>query len=381
MSKRRRQPASASARCWGWLLPLLAWPAPAGAHDFTFTETLIVIKHDGTFVVDMTCDLDELLLGLPPGQESAAVAAQVRALPPDELEAAIERLAEFFRRRVRVIFDGTPAELSISFPEHGTPLAENAALPTVLGTTARLSGRVPPGARVLVFRASAAFPPVALTIFKHDHERSRREILGKGVESAEYLLGEPPAERRVAAVAWPFLLLGFEHILPEGVDHILFVLGLYLLSPRLRPLLWQVTAFTVAHTATLALSMYGIVSLPARVVEPLIALSIVYVAVENLVTQELKWWRPMVVFGFGLLHGLGFAGVLTELAPPRSEFATALLSFNVGVELGQLAVIGLALLLTGWWRGRDWYRGRIAKPASLAIAAVALFWTMERMIS
>ncbi|HMQ14684.1 MAG TPA: HupE/UreJ family protein, partial [Phycisphaerae bacterium] len=195
------------------------------------------------------------------------------------------------------------------------------------------------------------------------------------------LLDEPPAARSGAAVAWQFLLLGFEHILPEGVDHILFVLGLYLLSPRLRPLLWQVTAFTVAHTATLALSMYGVVSLPARVVEPLIALSIVYVAVENLVTQELKWWRPMAVFGFGLLHGLGFAGVLTELAPPRSEFVAALVSFNVGVELGQLAVIGLALLLTGWWRGREWYRGRIVKPASLAIAAVALFWTVERVIS
>ena len=129
-----------------------------------------------------------------------------------------------------------------------------------------------------------------------------------------------------------YLWLGYTHILPKGLDHILFVLGLFLLSPRLKTLLLQVTAFTIAHSITLGLSMYGIVSLPPRVVEPLIALSIAYVAIENLLTRELKPWRVALVFMFGLLHGLGFAGVLRELGLPRDEFLTALLTFNLGVE-------------------------------------------------
>ena len=106
------------------------------------------------------------------------------------------------------------------------------------------------------------------------------------------------------------------------------------------------TAFTVAHSITLGLSIYGVVALPPRVVEPLIALSIAYVAIENLITRELHAWRIGVVFLFGLLHGLGFAGVLRELGLPRGEFLTALLSFNVGVELGQLSVIAAAALVT-----------------------------------
>jgi hypothetical protein len=178
-----------------------------------------------------------------------------------------------------------------------------------------------------------------------------------------------------------YTMLGFTHILPKGLDHILFVLGLFLLSIRWKPLLVQVTAFTLAHTITLGLSIYGIVSLAPAIVEPLIAASIAYVAIENLVTAELKPWRAFVVFGFGLLHGLGFAGVLHEIGLPRSEFLTALLSFNVGVELGQLAVIVSAWLLVGlWWKTRSWYRARLVQPLSALIAAVGVYWTIERII-
>ena len=137
----------------------------------------------------------------------------------------------------------------------------------------------------------------------------------------------------------------------------LFVLGIYLLSGRARSVLWQVSAFTVAHSITLGLSMYGLVAVPPRIVEPLIALSIAYVAIENIFLSELKSWRVALVFAFGLLHGMGFAGALKELGLPRSEFVTALLTFNVGVEAGQLAVIGAAFLLVGWHcANRAWYR-------------------------
>ena len=117
-----------------------------------------------------------------------------------------------------------------------------------------------------------------------------------------------------------------------------------------------------------------------REVEPLIALSIAYVGIENCLTRTLKPWRVVLVFCFGLLHGMGFAGVLSEIGVPRSEFLTALISFNVGVEFGQLAVILLAFLAFGWWREQAWYRLRIVIPCSLFISAIGLYWTVERVL-
>jgi len=188
----------------------------------------------------------------------------------------------------------------------------------------------------------------------------------------------PPVGPR--GTAWRYFTLGFTHILPHGLDHMLFVLGIYLLSGRARSVLCQVSAFTVAHSITLGLSMYGVVAVSPRIVEPLIALSIAYVAIENIFLSELKSWRVALVFAFGLLHGMGFAGALQELGLPRSEFVTALVTFNVGVEAGQLAVIAAAFLFVGrHCADRSWYRSRVVVPASLLIACTAVYWTIERL--
>ncbi len=177
-----------------------------------------------------------------------------------------------------------------------------------------------------------------------------------------------------------YIAIGFEHIVPKGLDHILFVLGLFFLSMRLKPLLIQVTAFTVAHTVSLALASLGLVSVPASIVEPLIAASIVYVAVENVLRRDINLWRTVVVFCFGLLHGLGFAAVLSDIGLDATRFASGLIGFNVGVELGQLSVILTAYLLVGLpFRKLDWYRNRVAIPASLMIGAVGAFWVVERV--
>ncbi|OJU63853.1 MAG: hypothetical protein BGO01_16980 [Armatimonadetes bacterium 55-13] len=182
------------------------------------------------------------------------------------------------------------------------------------------------------------------------------------------------------ATFWSYIKMGFVHILPLGLDHILFVLGLFLLSNRTKDLLKQITAFTIAHSITLALSLYGIVRLPPAIVEPIIALSIVFVAVENIFSKKMTPWRPLVVFIFGLVHGMGFAGVLMEAGLARDSFLKALVGFNVGVELGQLTVVAGALLLVGWFRSNQKYRSFVTVPASIAIAAVALFWTFERIL-
>ena len=179
---------------------------------------------------------------------------------------------------------------------------------------------------------------------------------------------------------WSYIPVGFDHIIPKGLDHILFVLGLFFFSIHMRPLLLQVTAFTLAHTVTLALGALGWVSIPGSIVEPLIAASIVFVAVENIFAKGLSPWRPVVIFGFGLSHGLGFASVLGDFGLPTEAFIPALIGFNVGVEVGQLTVIAVAFFLVGLWFGRkEWYRRVIAIPASIAIAIIAAGWVIDRV--
>lgn len=181
--------------------------------------------------------------------------------------------------------------------------------------------------------------------------------------------------------AFLYLKLGYKHILPLGFDHILFVLSLFLLSPKLKPVLWQSLAFTVAHSVTLGLAMYNVIKPPARIVEPVIAISIMYVALENVLSPRLKASRIGVVFCFGLVHGMGFARALSGLGLPQRSYLTSLIMFNIGVELGQLTVILAAyFLLAKWFGNKPWYRKYIVIPLSLLIAAIALYWTIQRTL-
>lgn len=362
------------------LLPVF-FPTVAAAHDLRLTDTLLILRSDGTFQVDMTCDLDALALGAAPSTDSEELRLRLAALSPDELVEVEDRLRNLFLRRVRVLFDGQRSEVIVSFPERGTMFASEAEIPSFFGLIARLEGRVPEGAQEVAFRASRAFPPVHLTILHQRALAGERQLVEQGVPSDPFPVAgrasdEAPDRREVAG---RYLILGFWHIVPEGLDHILFVLGLFLLSARLRPLLFQITAFTAAHAITLTLATLGWVTLSPAVVEPLIALSIVWVAVENIFTDELHPWRPALVFAFGLLHGLGFAGVLGELGLPRDELLTALVSFNVGIELGQLAVLVAAFALVGWARHKPGYRRWITIPASAVIAGIGMYWAVERI--
>lgn len=178
-----------------------------------------------------------------------------------------------------------------------------------------------------------------------------------------------------------FFTQGFLHVVPQGLDHILFVLGLFLLSRTWRPLLMQVTAFTLAHTLTLGLATLGYVKVPSHIVEPIIAASIAAVAVENIFHPKYTHWRLLVVGCFGLIHGLGFASALNDLDLPKSSLAIGLLGFNVGVEAGQLVVVTAAFLATAWLRDPARYRRWIVIPASAAIAITGLVWTVQRVMS
>jgi hypothetical protein len=305
--------------------------------------------------------------------DSAELAAEIEALSPAARDELVARLAALLKRRIRVRFDGEPAPFEVALPERGKPRGPS-ELPSALGLVARLGGRVPDGAREVTFFASWPSP---VRLVARPGEARAPELVTPGAEAGRSRCRPSVLRDRRDAARFA---LGVTHILPFGLDHVLFVAGLALLSPRLAPLLLQVTAFTLAHTLTLALSSYGVVSLPSRLVEPLIALSIVYVGVENAVSPRLRPSRLVLVFAFGLLHGLGFAGVLAEMGLPDRHHLLALLAFNVGVELGQLAVLAIVSGALALWALRGGDRRTLVRPASLVIAAIGLFWTVERAL-
>jgi hypothetical protein len=183
-----------------------------------------------------------------------------------------------------------------------------------------------------------------------------------------------------------YMTIGIGHILPDGADHILFVLAVFLASVRVKALVWQISAFTVAHTVTLGLAAVGFITPSAALVEPLIAFTIAFVAIENLVFKEMSAWRPVVVFAFGLIHGLGFAGFFGELGLPPGQFWSALIGFNLGVEIGQLSVIAAAAVAGYAVRrtlrdpaGTAGYRNWIVRPGSALIGLTGLWWGIARL--
>ncbi len=199
---------------------------------------------------------------------------------------------------------------------------------------------------------------------------------GVSAHTINYALEKAPLNH----VIWYYFKLGVSHIVPAGSDHILFVVGLCLLSTKIKTILWQATAFTVAHSITLALSMKSIIIAPSAIVEPIIALSILFVAVENILLNELKPWRILVVFMFGLIHGMGFASALNDIGLPRNKFYTSILSFNAGVETGQIIIIlGVFLFIIIPFGKQVWYKKFIVYPLSVIIALIAAYWTVERV--
>lgn len=416
-----RRPQAPSSRCAApkraarALVGLIAgWACgDALAHEFRILAVRGEFRPDGAFEIELRVDVDALVIGQRPGSVTIEQERALAAWTAAEWAPRIAELERYFSRRVRLRFDGVAVEPRIEFPDlagtenqpeppgaagaatavgrgwenfealfksASSSAARAATRPSIRANhTVRLSGRVPEGAKQFTFWASRSFGPAHLLLRGPAPDAPVMSTTGAGIESAPFRLDAAPVQPGWSTIAWRYLGLGFEHIIPLGVDHILFVLALFLLSDRLGPLLWQITAFTLAHSLTLGLSMMEVVSLPSSVVEPLIAFSIALVAAENVFTARLRPWRPAVVFAFGLLHGLGFAGVLRELGIPDGTFAIALASFNVGVELGQLAVVGAAALCIWRWKGRPWFRPRVTMPASAAISVIGIVWTVSRI--
>ena len=369
---------------WRRIMPLLALvlvvvqDAPATAHELNPAVARISQEATtGRILVAIEVNLEALLAGIGPEHDDtdqspdAVIYDRYRGFAPGDLAAEFAGISGRFVADVRLDVDGARAALEVmdlSVPPVGD-MAEPRVTTILLaapgsGENVRLGWAREYGN--LVVRAEAGAAQFA-------------QMVTGGSQSPEIALARPEQGFWAALIA--YIGVGFEHIIPLGADHILFVVGLFLLSTRMRPLLWQVTAFTLAHTVTLALGMLGILRIPAEIVEPIIAASIVYVAVENILSPTMTRWRPAIVFGFGLLHGLGFAGVLTAFGIPQAQFAAGLIGFNIGVELGQLAVIAVCFAVVGYWFGsKPWYRAVVIIPGSLAVALIAFYWVLERTV-
>jgi hypothetical protein len=175
--------------------------------------------------------------------------------------------------------------------------------------------------------------------------------------------------------------LGFLHVLPLGIDHVLFIVSLFFLNSTLRSALYQSLSFTVAHSVALFFAAAGFISVSSEIVEPVIAFSIVLTASANLFFNKPNPWRMMVIFVFGLFHGMGFAVVFLEKGYTGSSLLLALLQFNAGVEVAQIAILlALWLFLARWASQKPWYNSHVARPVSILIACIAMVWAAERLI-
>ncbi len=347
----------------------------------------INVNSDRQVRVEVRASIEALLTGINAKYKNtqdapnAAEYDEFRKMPASELKQAFSSFREPFLRSISLKTSHQPVILKIESVK--IPPTGYTKVPRI--SVIQLTGVLPENAHHLQWYYPAKFGDNAVRVRQVDEANnkwhwSQWQWLRDDKASDLFPLTEIIARQSTLDVIISYIEIGFEHIVPKGVDHILFILGLFLLSTHIRPLLWQVTMFTMAHTITLGLAMNNVIQLPASVVEPLIALSIAYVGLENIYAKTLHKSRLILVFLFGLLHGLGFAGVLSDFGMPADDFAVALISFNVGVELGQLAVISVAfVLLRVWFQDQKKYRKFVVVPGSLFISVVGCYWFLERL--
>jgi len=348
----------------------------------------INVDASGAINIEARASIEALLTGINgryKNTKDAPNASQydaLRKLQSEALAVPFESFKKTFIERVKLSNqDGKVIPLTITkveIPERGYVKVPRISVIT-------LTGKLPPNSHALQWYYPLSFGDNAVRLRQIDKEKglwhwSEWQWIRKDIPSDAFSLDKIEIKKPILTVIKNYIELGFVHIFPRGMDHILFILALFFFSTKLKPLLLQVTMFTVAHTITLGLSVNGIISLPANIVQPLIAFSIAYAGFENIFAKKLHNSRLLLVFAFGLLHGIGFASALGDFGMPKDAFFTALISFNIGVELGQLGIIFMTFFgLSLWFKQRPWYKTRVVIPASLLIGVTGLYWTLDRL--
>ncbi len=346
----------------------------------------ISVYTDGKYRVELRASIEAMMTGInsefknTQDAPNAEAYDELRVLQSAQLREKFIAFEPQLYKEIQLKFDGQPVIFNVAeiyIPEPGYTKVPRTSVIVFEGKVSRQS-------KQLSWYYPARFSDNAVRVRQIDEANekwhwSRWQWLRNDQPSKAFSLQEVFTEPALFDVVSDYIIAGFEHIIPKGLDHILFILGIFLLSTRLKTLALQATMFTLAHSITLSLSMFNVISLPASIIEPLIALSIAYLGIENIFAHKLKTSRLALVFGFGLLHGMGFASVLAEFGMPESAYATALISFNIGVEIGQLVILSVAFFgITVWFKNKQHFHNYVTVPGSVLIGITGLYWTWER---
>lgn len=348
--------------------PVAAPAVAAPVHDAEFTQVEVRFFSDRSFQIDVMNPPDWLITTLEPLSD----APSATILTGEARDRRIQELMPKFAEWIWILFDGNRIE---AFPEYLPELrsgpVENPIAPPL--ATIRMRGRAPEGTAQFSLAYGLLADPYPMTAIQTSGEP--RVVWVEGPVESERVdivsLLPPPWYSVVAT----YLRLGFEHILPDAPEHVLFAMGIFALGASLLPLLALVGAFTVAHTVALALTVSGVVALRPTIVGPMIGLSLAYLASEVRLESGLERGRIGLVFALGLLFGTGFAGGL-EL--PTSDHAAAIASYNLGIAGAQLAVLAALFAALGWTRKRAWYRARVVLPMSALVGGLGLYLSVTR---
>ena len=359
---------------------------------------------DGTFKVELAMDVD------PSGDPTVD-----DQIPPETAARAFatESLQLYFDDQVMTV-EPVIKVVTASDEETPTELVRKKAIGT-------LSGKIPEGSENFLLRVVETTEAAVVMVTIKDGKPARRlQVLYPGefsnpVSLATVMEGDPFTEAKPAETPAPapapaaaeassetpapepvveptpeniqeeqtgfgsWLAQGFLAVLPTGVSFWTFMLGMFLLSLRARPLGWQVGLYTVSHSLALALAAFGLVKIDASIVAPVVAISALYLVIENLFVNEMKWWRGAAIFGFGLFHGFAFSELLWTHQPRLSELLPALIGFNLGIELAQLVVLIIASIVAVSLAKRPWFRHGVVVPLCVIIAGIAFFRFIDVM--
>jgi hydrogenase/urease accessory protein HupE len=367
-------------------LLLLSYQAKADVVKPALVE--ISVYSEGSYRIEIRTSIEAILTGInsrftnTTQSPNAKKYDELRALQAPYLLKEFQAYQNQFMQHVGFKLDNKRAffdSIEVNIPDPGYTKIPRTSLII-------LHGKIEQRVKSLSWHYPAFFSDNAVRVRQIDNNKekwhwSNWQWLRNDQWSQPFSLTEVFHKQSIKSIISTYTQAGFEHIVPRGLDHILFVLGIFLFSLKLKAILWQVTLFTLAHSITLSLAMMDIWTLPATLVEPLIALSIAYIGIENLFVKKIKVSRLIIVFAFGLLHGMGFASMLADFGVPNYGFFTALMSFNFGVEIGQLFIIAITYaLIVHWCKNRAWYRSRIVLPSSFVIGLIGIFWCYDRLL-
>lgn len=386
--------ASSGLNVARWLaITLCAWIAQAvlstaSAHNLSYAlaDVTLPASHDDASEIEITirCHIPAFIMGAPQGHLSDTELPRFLALSDSQLNQREAVAEQRFLSGFSLRADGRLVDaVTLRFPDAPTLRADTTVPRASPQPSApiRLVAQLPAGAT----RVDLALPPElgpAVAVIRYPDGQTRSEGLPDGERTRLIRLSGPDDLLDGIETLWRFIALGFTHILPLGLDHIAFIVALALGAPRFWTLAKLASVFTLAHSITLGLAAFRIVQVQPAIIEPAIAVSIVVVALMTAIRPGgASLEKSLIVFLFGLLHGLGFASALRETGLPRGQEAIGLAGFNLGVEFGQLAVIAVVLLVVAAVPQRASYRRWVAAPASLAIAALGTLWTIERIAS